>query len=171
LVDQAITIVKDEFLDALYESENDTGDLDSPSSPGYPRPLSSNPNIDPADGPNASRVQGTAERNTLSDEIEASSPKTAVPESEPGGFDIGQIANVSFTNPGGVPLLGDPNEVKHPDPETADGFREPSLPTLEMESPLFETELPPRQVSPIVKLAPWLVGVAAIGMLLFYFLR
>jgi len=166
LVDQAIQMVEEDFLDALYDSENDTGDfeLDAPSSPGIPQPIAEHLHSDPTHSATPGAVR--QERNTLSDEIESFSQDTVVPASEPNEFDIGQIANVSFTNPGGVPLIGDPAVA-----EPIDFENEPSLPTMEMDSPLLETTLPPRQTSPIVKIAPWLMGVAVIGMLLAYFLR
>ena len=164
LIDEAVTFVLDDLLETL-EAETDgmLPDSDPPSAPGYtaaPRPSEQ---LSPA----ATR-SNAVERNTINDEIENHfAADTAVPESEPDDFDLGEIANVSFTNPGSSPMeLGELNVGDAVDEAT----REPSLPTLDLDLSAHTGDLPPREKPLVVQVTPWVAAIAVIGMLTYLFL-
>jgi hypothetical protein len=161
--------------DLLSTLENDidlfeTDTHDPPSAPLAIAPLVGNDAPIPGISLKDSDSSSSNEHNTISDEIEKDLvADTAVPASDPSEFDLGQIANVSFTNPGSSKIeLGNLNTAINPDSPSSE-LHEPSLPTLDLDLTMHTEELAPREKALVVQLAPWIAAVAVIGMLSYFF--
>lgn len=159
LVDEAVQLVKDDLMEALNSRTEDSHepDLDSPSFPGYAKEVTEA----------GSSIAHAPDTITYSDEKEAGPAATAVPETEISEFSIGKIDQVRFTDPGGAPQVGDPLSANSSG-SNVDVSSEPLLPKMDLDSPINEVELPPRERSLIVRIAPFLTGFAIVGMVLYY---